>query len=87
MTKINSLQVSVAIGDAAGRVARGAIDPYGMPELEAIATFQSPAELVARFASMAYLNGTKAEELHLIVNEGIGRAESWLRHNHRSPAK
>lgn len=88
MTKIAALQVSVAIVDAVGRTAMmGNLNPYGMPEQGAMAVNETPDELVARFVSMAYLNGATAEVLHNIVNEGIGRAESWLRHNHRSPAK
>lgn len=87
MTKIQSLEVSMVLTDSTGRLATGSINPLGMPGNAAVATFETPDELVARFVSMAYLNGATAEVLHNIVNEGIGRAESWLRHNHRSPAK
>lgn len=86
LSKIASIRVDVFLTDNKGAILKGSIDPWGKLQGGLVSPAETPDEMLARFASMAFLNGTSAEVIHNIVNEGLIRARERLAYDHRSPA-
>lgn len=86
LSKIHSITVDVFLIDNKGAILKGSLDPWGKLTGSVGATPETPDEVLARFAAMAYLNGASDEVVHNIVNEGLIRAKERLQHDRRSQA-